>query len=253
MRLFPLLIVFTIAWNSFSPVTLVESHPLNKHIHGNKGLSRPVVLLDDEVDPQDEWDERVQWLTANELRERLLKVDQEGRSQDVADPLPNAKRRLDVMVAPAGDINSLDGPVYPVFEDDLPPDEEKTFAGEHLLIKPEKLRIIEPSMQPGCDLLEVADCGPQLSRCLAQDISDYDNNICPCYFQHGQCYARAGCNEMLPRSDIQYCFNVLHCSKDDCLGKSPPPPKKPNYWWFLLLLLLVPFILYGFYRHRKRY
>lgn len=115
--------------------------------------------------------------------------------------------------------DNTSGPLFPYFYDDLPPNEAEAFRRPTAQPTAD-LRSLLSSVStpiPGCNYTKVPGCGTALTACLLQDPVDREL-VCNCYYDRGQCLRNLGCYDTMSRAELNYCFNELRCSMDDCEG-----------------------------------
>lgn len=113
------------------------------------------------------------------------------------------------------------GPVFPIHPDDASPNEVLLFstvtANASVPYK-EFIGTIKPVAGKGCNEAAAALCPKALSNCFRKDPTSREN-ACQCFFENGACYKRANCHDLLPKADINMCFNRMFCgSMDICEG-----------------------------------
>lgn len=211
-------------------------------------------LLPDDVDPQlldgqDHADIPVEWLSAGELKRRMLQHQGQRGYENVQERLkaaaaaslkeksdyfsekragyaretaqqedegakgPGGRRRLQTSDEVAT------GPLFPVFEDDLAPNLTAVFGMPPTLFRPSGMNPVPPPELANCDAEAAALCGPALSQCLGLHLDVSQRAAaCLCFQEHGRCFRRTGCIELLPRADVRFCYNRLFCNRDLCMG-----------------------------------
>lgn len=105
---------------------------------------------------------------------------------------------------------------------DLARIEANTRVAPAALVRPSAAWAVAVATPRSCNAAAVsgrASCAALLSACLTRVVTDADGT-CACYAEHGRCYRRAGCADLLPRGDVRYCFDTLHCSLRACEGSS---------------------------------
>jgi hypothetical protein len=115
------------------------------------------------------------------------------------------------------------GPVFPLHPDDASPNEVLLFstvtANASVPYK-QFIGTIKPVAAKSCNKAAVALCPKALSDCFVLDPTSREN-ACKCFFENGACYKRAKCHDLLPKADIDMCFNRMFCgSMDICEGNS---------------------------------
>jgi hypothetical protein len=115
------------------------------------------------------------------------------------------------------------GPVFPLHPDDASPNEVLLFstvtANASVPYK-QFIGTIKPVAAKSCNKAAAALCPKALSDCFVQDPTSREK-ACKCFFENGACYKRAKCHDLLPKADIDMCFNRMFCgSMDICEGNS---------------------------------
>lgn len=127
-------------------------------------------------------------------------------------------RGLQTVIARRYDL-AVNGPLYPTFIEDIPTN------GSDAFIKPafqQKKQFYVPVSVPtprACLRANLPRCRTVLNGCLAKNARSYDN-ICGCYEAFATCYTSNNCFEVLPRADVNYCWEVLHCTRNECEARS---------------------------------
>lgn len=114
---------------------------------------------------------------------------------------------------------STTGLLYPAFEDDRPfvRNGSEAFFEPAWRHRPGR-RKVPQATPPKCDPEAVAGCAAALSSCLAREPTDVDGVVCPCYGEYAKCYRDPGCFDLLPRHDVRFCTDVMHCRKSVCMA-----------------------------------
>lgn len=143
---------------------------------------------------------------ASEAAAESLLVSTDGRARELRFTVPGLQ-------------DNASGPLFPYFYDDLPPNEAEAF--QRPTAQPTAdLRSLLSAVStpiPGCNYTRVPGCGISLTSCLLKDPVDR-GVICTCYYDRGMCLRNIGCYDTMSRAELNYCFNELRCSMDDCEG-----------------------------------
>ena len=114
--------------------------------------------------------------------------------------------------------SSTPGPSFPVNPDDEPPNEALVFATLTANVTSVALPPLMLVPDGGCNASAAALCPAVLSDCFCANPEDR-TSACQCFFTSGQCYRQAGCTELIPQADMDFCFYRLFCgSMDQCEG-----------------------------------
>lgn len=219
----------------------------------SSNVSRAVLVADD-VDAQlEDEDSNVEWLIQSELKARIAARESQIREtrrytsdraakdallQAMADDVRSRKLQT------ISEVQATNGPLFPVWEEDLIPDESKVFATISPNVSVDVRPPIPLNPEAGCDVTAMAHCPTDLSQCLGTHAEDRDSS-CECFSSNGKCYRQYGCLEMLPKSTINFCFYRLYCTMDQCEGSGASAAAPFGGYLLLLLLLACVMLLLG--------
>ena len=126
--------------------------------------------------------------------------------------------------------------MYPLYAEDQPAKANVTFAGVQQIAPPDNSFPVAVPTRPSCNLTAAYLCSAGLSACLGGGVSPSPSpsfndlglrsevdvgargGLCGCYLANGQCWRAAGCIDLLPQTDIDYCHFYLNCPLGPCMG-----------------------------------